>query len=277
MDGGIGSLLHQRGFLPDEHLWTSSAVITAPQLTANIHKEYAAAGADIITTNTFRTNPEAAAKSNFEFTSKQLVDEAVRLAKEAAGGYDVLIAGANAPAEDCYQREVTLAKDKIYDNHCGHIDNLIEAGVDVILNETQSHLEEIEIICKICSAGDFPFVVSLFFDENLRLLSGESVQEAAQIVRSYSPDLICFNCVKPESFMKLFEIINFDFEWGFYLNCGLGKISDDKIEECLSPSAYLEITKNFMNDNLKMIGSCCGSSPAHTKVIRKYLDELVKS
>ncbi len=201
LDGAIGTLLGQKGVKFDKYLWASIANISAPELVTDIHKNYIVAGADIITTNTFRTNPAAIKHSNIQFSIEKLVKQSVLPAKNAvknstefsAKSSDVFIAGSNAPAEDCYQKEVTLSKNEIEYNHKKHIELLWENGVDFILNETQSHLEEIEIICKYCSDNDINYMVSIFFDDELKLLSGEHLLEAIELIKNYSPIAIGFN------------------------------------------------------------------------------------
>ena len=97
MDGSTGSLLIKMGIKPDHNLWTSAANIFNPEIVFSLHKKYIRAGADIITTNTFRTNPAAVNRSDLDQT--QLVKKGVLLAKSAGEKYNVLIAGSNPPAE----------------------------------------------------------------------------------------------------------------------------------------------------------------------------------
>src|SRR5690606_37986424 len=106
------------------------------------------------------------------------VRKSVTIAIEARDNLPVLIAGSNAPAEDCYQAERTLSKKDITYNHHKHIDLLMNAGCDFVLNETQSHIDEILIICKYCRKENIPFVISLFFNDELKLLSGEKLSDA---------------------------------------------------------------------------------------------------
>lgn len=272
LDGAMGSLLQQRDVKLHPVLWASSALITNPEAVKMIHKEYIDAGADIITTNTFRTNPHAVRISGLDFSSRQLVEKAVELARESKRNKSVLIAGSNAPAEDCYQKEVTISEQEIYDNHKEHIELLINSGVDFILNETHSHLYEIETVCKICNELNYPFVISLFFDDNLNLLSGESVFTAIELVKNYSPWAIAFNCIKTSTFIELYSKLKFDYNWGFYLNCGLDDYNSAEMKNCLLPEEYIREIEPLLQNNPLFIGSCCGSSPEHTKAIRKYFD-----
>ncbi len=132
------------------------------------------AGADIITTNTFRTNPAAFEGAGYPFDSKY-VKEAVKIAKSAAENTKVIIAGSNPPAEDCYQKERNITYNQLEKNHFKHIELLMVNGVDFILNETQSHFDEIKIICTYCSRNNIPYIVSFYFDENLTIFSGEQI------------------------------------------------------------------------------------------------------
>ncbi len=104
LDGAIGSYLQQKGFETDDILWAMNINQSDPEAVIQIHKEYIEAGADIITTNTFRTNPSSFNKSGLSYNSSY-VARAVRLAKETITGKNISIAGSNAPAEDCYQIE----------------------------------------------------------------------------------------------------------------------------------------------------------------------------
>lgn len=277
LDGAMGTLLQQEGVKSDKYLWASIANISAPELVTDIHKNYIVAGADIITTNTFRTNPAAVKYSNIKFSIEELVKQSVLLAKNAAKFLDVFIAGSNAPAEDCYQKEVTLSKNEIEYNHKKHIELLWENGVDFILNETQSHLEEIEIICKYCSDNDINYFVSIFFDDELKLLSGEPLTEAIELIKNYRPIAIGFNCIKPSTFEKAYSFIEESYRWGFYLNCGSGSYTDEIIACGITPNNYIDDISNYLNKNPFFIGSCCGSTPQHTKALRKFFDEYHKN
>jgi len=274
MDGAIGSLLQEKGVKLDEHLWTSIANITNPDLVTLIHRDYIEAGAELITTNTFRTNPLAVQYSSINKSVEDIVSLSVQLALRGREDKNILIAGSNAPAEDCYQRERTVRLDKIEYNHKKHIELLWENGCDIILNETQSHLDEIEIICKFCSKNNLPFILSIFFMEDLNILSGEPVQEIIQLIQDYNPAAISFNCSTPIIFSRAKDIILKDYPWGFYLNCGSGNF-EEKIISCnFYPKDYLEIVKEYINLKPLFIGACCGSNPNHIKTIKDYLNEV---
>ncbi len=271
LDGALGSLLQQKGYKPDKNLWTSYLNFNNPKAIQYIHEEYIDSGCDIITTNTFRTNPVALKKFDINIDVNSSIKRSVNISKAISDKYNILLAGSNAPAEDCYQKERTLTKDKLISNHHHHIDLLFESGVDFILNETQSHFDEIEIICEYCSNNNIPFVISLFADNNLNILSGQSLTEIISFVQSFNPLAICINCITRKTFEKILRNLQFPSYWGFYLNCGSGNFEDENIQCGIDENQYSEIVKTSLNLVPKIIGACCGSNPKHIKSIKNLI------
>jgi homocysteine S-methyltransferase len=269
LDGAMGSLLQESGVPADSKMWMTLANMNFPEKVLQIHKDYIAAGADIITTNTFRTNP--AALSSFSAEKQlELIKRAVRIADEAIAGLPVFIAGSNAPAEDCYQRDRKLTKKELKINHHKHISLLADNGVHLILNETQSHYDEISIICEYCSSNSIPFILSIYLEENLRLLSGEPLDQIIPKITEHGPLAIGINCISPAQFKVLDK--RFAYYWGYYLNCGSGNPEDAIIKCGFSPEDYSAVVKESLIFSPSYIGSCCGSNPKHIKKIKEVLD-----
>jgi homocysteine S-methyltransferase len=272
LDGAMGSLLQQNGAKINNNMWMSLINIIEPELVLNAHKQYVDAGADIITTNTFRTNPVAVDKYSKRLNIKELVGNSVRLAIDAAKGFPVFIAGSNPPAEDCYQVKRKISSKELKVNHYKHIDLLMDSGCHFILNETQNHFDEIKIICNYCSKNNIPFVVSIFFNENFKLYTGENIGDVLQYISGYSPLAVGINCIKPLIFLKYLDRLDITSNWGFYLNCGKGEFSDSNIITRVTPDGYLRIIKKSLIKSPSFIGACCGSTPAHIRKIKEFLD-----
>ena len=272
LDGAMGSLLQQKGFELDQHLWSSIISITNPELIIEIHKDYIDAGADIITTNTFRTNPNAIAKSSFKINCEEIVRQSVELALTAASGKNRLVAGSNAPAEDCYSANRTISTTSLERNHKYHIDLLVESGVDFILNETFSNMDEILIVAKHCSKYEIPFIISLYFTDDLKLLSGESLIDVIKIVSDYNPISIGFNCIQAKLFSNVYRSLSKDMNFGFYLN-HLAQDSKKKLICDISPSEFVLETEKYLKKSPSFIGGCCGTNPAYIKALRKFFDD----
>jgi len=272
LDGAIGSFLQQRNVEIHKTFWSSYANIVAPEKVIEIHREYINAGSDIITTNTFRTNPIAYNQASLEISNLDFVKKSVGLAKEAVGEKEnVIIAGSNPPAEDSYQNYRNISNNEIEVNHKNHIDMLWNSGVDFILNETQSHFDEIKIICEHCNTSQIPFILSLFVTEEEKILSGESLNKVLKYIADFNPIAVGINCVTPVVFNKIIHGLEIEMPWGFYLNCGSGKFTDTEIFEGVTPANYINIVKQKFNRDLFFIGSCCGSSPEHTKAIKEFV------
>ncbi len=271
LDGAMGSQLQQKGLESNGSMWMSLANIENPETVFQIHQDYINAGADIITTNTFRTNP--AAIKSFKMDNKLLVRKSVEITKEAIGESPIFIAGSNAPAEDCYQVLRTLTPKELEYNHHKHISLLFENGVDFILNETQSHFDELKIICKYCHKNDIPYIISIFLDDINNILSNNRLTDVIKYISNYDPIAIGFNCILPKLFLKIISTFNLDFNWGTYLNLGNGDFTDKKIERFVSPIEYKKIIKKILKNNPSFVGACCGSTPEHIKEIKKLLDE----
>jgi homocysteine S-methyltransferase len=275
LDGAMGTLLKNSSSKFPDNLWSSSVNLTNPGKVINLHKKYVEAGADIITSNTFRTNPNAFRYTGIEISNKELVSKSIGLCSSAIGEKEIIIAGSNAPAEDCYQKERLISKNDLEFNHKMHIEFLWRSGCDIIWNETQSHWDEIKLICEFCYNNKIPYAINLFFTEELKLLSGEPLNETIELINEYSPDCIGFNCIKPVTFKNFIQMqLMLNFHFGFYLNCGKGNVSDNTIECGINSYDYSNIVKEYFPLSPVFVGSCCGSDPSHTKSLRELIDEL---
>lgn len=271
LDGAMGSLLHQKGIKSEDKLWTSLANLKNSDIVYNIHKSYIKAGADIITTNTFRTNPSAI-NTQQKIKFEKFVKASVQIAMNAAKGQNILIAGSNAPAEDCYQVERTISKKELESNHKQHIDELMKNGCDFVLNETQSHFDEIKIICDYCYKNNIPYILSLLVTNKMELLSGEDVSEVIQFIQSKYPICIGFNCMSLSVFDKISKQINLNFNWGLYLNLGIENYKSENMVTSITPFNYASFLSDYLIYKPSFIGGCCGSNPNHIKKIKVMLD-----
>ena len=274
LDGAIGSLLQNKGAIGlPSYLWTSGIVLTNRESIREIHLQYLQAGANIITTNTFRLG-----NTNSTLDTKliqQIISTEMTILNELKPDFTFLIAGSNGPAEDCYQKVRKISHSQLMEKHKRVIDTLWESGVDFVLNETLSHFDEILFTSQYCFENNIEYVPSIYLDGTGRLLSGEPITEILEEILKYQPAAISVNCISLSTFSKIYEsLTNFESPFGFYLNCGLSDINSSVISDVLSPQTYSDFVKYYLQYNPVFIGSCCGSNPEHTKKMRILLDEL---
>ncbi|MCS5637780.1 MAG: homocysteine S-methyltransferase family protein, partial [Myxococcota bacterium] len=140
LDGALGTELERRGCPAGLPLWSTHGLLEAPELVAEIHGDYARAGAEILTANTFRTQRRTLERSGASQGSlgprdAELTQQAVDLARRGAGCVDrpIWVAGSAPPLEDCYRPDRVPEDRDLEREHSIHMENLANAGVDLVL------------------------------------------------------------------------------------------------------------------------------------------------
>ncbi len=144
LDGATGTELDRRGVDTSLPLWSARALIVAPEIVRQVHHDYLAAGADIITTNTFRTHRRTLTRAGVGARTRELTQLAVTLAREAIAhsGRTAYIAGSMSPLEDCYSPALVPSADELRAEHLEMARDLAEAGCDLLLVETMNSIRE---------------------------------------------------------------------------------------------------------------------------------------
>ncbi len=204
LDGATGTELQRNGVDVDLPLWSTAALLTnkGRSILRRIHADYIAAGADIITANTFRTNIRALSKAGLESKTKSYTQTAVDEVRRAIDGENpernVFIAGTVAPVEDCYSPELVPADQELIAEHHRHIDYLYTAGVDILLIETMNTIREARIALEYAKQTGLPVFISFVCKDAEHLFSGEKLCDAVLSVTGLSPDMIMVNCATVE-------------------------------------------------------------------------------
>ncbi len=274
LDGAFGTELARQGFSVDSELWSAAAIFKQPELVRQIHRDYANAGAEILTANTFRThrrNLEAAGLGN---RARDLTLQAVQLAREAAEGADhsVWIAGSEAPLEDCYRPQDVPIEKTLIREHREMAQNLAAAKVDLILVETQNTIREAAAATAAAAETGLPVFVSFVCGLDGRLLSGESLNEAVSAVKPFHPAAVLVNCLPasavPKSLAELRSLLP-ETPIGVYANVGYYDTTCGWVSTPLEqPEIYAREALRWRNQGAKLIGGCCGTTPEHIRQIR---------
>ncbi|MCB0713689.1 MAG: homocysteine S-methyltransferase family protein [Ignavibacteriae bacterium] len=278
LDGPTGTELQRRGFDTHLPLWSARALLEAPEVVEQIHREYIAAGAGLITTNSFRTNRRVVERAGYSSEdAKDLTHLSAQLAKRAislSGREGIVIAGSDAPVEDCYSPDLVPTDAELREEHEEHIAWLVEANCDLVLIETMNTLREAMIASEVAASFDIPFIVSLVTDTTGRsLLSGELLSEGVRYLAEYQPAAILTNCSAPRAVLKATEILaevkrstNAEWEFGGYANSGEpDPVLGWDFVQTVPIDRFVASAIEMVNLGARLIGSCCGTTPEYTK------------
>jgi homocysteine S-methyltransferase len=279
LDGATGTELNRRGVDTGLPLWSANALLTEKdsRVLQDIHEDYLRAGADIITTNTFRTHRRALAPSGKADRALDLTRRAVDVARAAIAAVPAdrprFVAGSISTLEDCYRPDLVPADDQLRAEHSERVHHLLECGVDVFLIETINTIREASIIAKLAAITGTPVIVSFVCDRDGKILSGESLADAAKELLPLGISAIGVNCgPTPNLARPLSELQSAcpkDFPLIAYGNIGY---ADEKVgwvnTDAEKPSAYCEHAAHWP---VKIVGGCCGTAPAHVAALREML------
>ena len=279
LDGATGSELQRRGVDTTLPLWSARALIDAPEVLLQIHKEYLQAGAEVLTSNTFRTHRRSLARAGIEDRFEELSGMAVEIARSAInlhnqGGW---IAGSIAPLEDCYSPEMVPPQEECLNEHTQMAQTLAQAGVDFLLIETMNTVREAEAAAWAAQNTSLPFGVSFVCREDGNLFSGESLLEAVKVIEKFNPAFIGINCTPSATISKALSKLDCstNLPLGIYANIGhTDEIDGWENTDNVSPEGYGELARTWLQHNPALVGGCCGTTPEHIGNLHKLIDSL---
>jgi len=289
LDAAMGTELARRGADTAPPLWSARALRDAPDLVRTIHAENVAAGADVLTANTFRLHSrnregEGAGffpEGNRATGGRNPVALAVGLARDAArgSGRPVAVAGSLAPLADCYRPDLVPSRAELDREHRETAEALAAAGCDLILVETMNAVRELVAAVRAALATGLPVVASMVTDGAGRLLSGEPVAEAARALLALPvlPAALGVNCVPARvigrDLASLREAAP-GVPLGVYANTG--RALDEArglYSEPVEADSYAALAATWLaGGGIALLGSCCGTTAAHTAALRALLD-----
>jgi len=279
LDSAMGTELERRGVDISLPLWSSRALINNPDTVRQIHIDNIDACADIISTNTFRTQRRTFEKAKYNYqdlnyteTAKTLTQIAVDIAKDAVMiTYDeVLTAGSIAPLEDCYRPDLVPDTDTLCTEHYENVINLSDAGVDLFLPETMNSVREISAVLNQIHKTGKEYLISMICKNNSDLLSGESIKDAVNIIDKFSPSAVMVNCIHPslgEDLLKTLKNLT-DKPLGIYANVGEAEHEKGtRFETDVTSAGYFSYAVKWKKMGAVIIGGCCGTTPEYISKI----------
>lgn len=264
LDGGMGSLLAERGWAPPA--LPEEMNLNAPDVVAAIHQAYVAVGAVMVETNTFGGSPLKLAHRNLGGQAREINARGARIAREAVGTR-VLVAGCVGPLGDLLEPFGGISFDQARGAFREQILGLVEGGVDFVLIETMMDLREAKaaVLALKDVAPDTAFVVSFSFSEKGHTVTGTPPSVAAAWARLVGAAGVGANCgVGPDAYIPVVgELHAFGGIPVFvYANAGLPGDAD-----FWDPLRFARSAKALAQAGATVIGGCCGTTPAHIKAV----------
>jgi len=288
LDGATGTELERRGIPAPLPLWSAGALITHPHAVEAIHRDYVAAGADIVVANTFRANLRTLRAAGRAEQGEALNRLAVELARRAvsppsedhrletgATGREVWVAASVGPVEDCYHPERVPDEPVLRAEHAQMMAWLKTADADLVWIETMNTVREARAAAQAATAVGLPFVVSFVVQESGDLLSGEALEEAVAAVEPFDPLAIGVNCIPPRAVADLLHRLRrlTSRPLSAYAHIGNPEpIRGWSYSQDLSPVEYADCARRWLDEGASIVGGCCGTTPAHIRALRTVVD-----
>lgn len=278
-DGGTGTLLQERGLAPGE--LPESWNISRREEMIDIHRQYFAAGSDIVLTNTFGAN--ALKYHDDGCNLETVIQAAVENVKTAASlemgnereVYTALDMGptgrllkpmGDLSFEDAYAafREAAAAGER--------------AGADLIHIETMSDTYEVKAAVLAAKENtSLPVFATMIFDEKGKLLTGGDVPSVVALLEGLRVDALGINCgMGPAQMIPILEEILQYTSLPVIVkpNAGLPKQKDGEVFYDVEPEEFAAYMEEIVRKGAALVGGCCGTTPGH---IQKMIERVWES
>jgi S-methylmethionine-dependent homocysteine/selenocysteine methylase len=286
LDGGIGSELERVGYDSGRNsgdVWGTRALDEAPDLTSEVHRRYVEAGADVITTNTWRLDRYASGHAVPEHASgwPELAVRAVELAREAAEAVQ-------SPPAIAF----SLFTEPLEPDSLGPVAEAIaEAQPDLVLVETTESIPEelrfpafetllstgiplwvsyrwtLDGPCDVSDLGITPI------HGRLQTATGDLFRRAAVALEQLGVTALLINCLPPERIGSTLPFLRefTNLPLGVYPNAGRFIDPGWDFERASSPEAFAIQARAWIEDGAAVVGGCCGLGPEHIAAARSAL------
>ncbi len=283
LDGAMGTELERRGARMDPPLWSAHALLEQPDCIRNIHLDYLRAGAQVITTNSFRTHAQnlAAAGPQMAARADELTQLSVALACEARALYQqqshepVRIAGSVSPVGDCFEPECSPVYEQALAAHRAITRSLATAGCDLFLIETMSKVDEATAAVQAASECGKPAWLSVVCDAKGNLLGGESLHDLVAACRHHLTALLV-NCTDTQFLDAALPALRAATAQGPARGCypHTGR-NDPKgfVTHAGNAAWFADLLAQWAqrDPGLVIVGSCCGSTPQWTAELARRI------
>lgn len=278
-DGAIGTEFYRRGVFINRCY--DELNISQPDLVHTVHEEYVAAGADILTTNTYGAQRLRLAKFGLAEQLEDIIRGGVRAARAAASAHH-FVAGSMGPLPLQVRPSGPLTLQEARDNYREQAEFLLDEGVDLILLETFRQLpmlgEAVSAVREV--SGSIPLIASVAFKPVRTYFAGPSPADVAAWARDQGVDILGTNCVNgPAALLELVERLAAvtSLPLAAMPNAGQPEMVDGRTIYLATPEYMAEYARRFVQAGARVVGGCCGTTPPMIKEMRSYLQSVEPS
>lgn len=292
LDGGMSRELVRLGAELRQPEWSALALMESPGIVRRVHEEFIAAGAGVVTTNSYALVPFHLGETRFREDGRSLIALAGRLAREAAdaaGDGKVRVAGSLPPVFGSYEPQL-FQPDRVQDYLAVLVEEL-NPYVDVFLGETLSLIAEAGAVQQAVAGMGKPFWISFTLNDEPgaetkppALRSGESLEDAVRWIAGSNASALLFNCSRPEVMRQAVALASAmlagcgrDVAIGVYANAfttdedGAANETLHAIRDDLSNDRYAGFACEWAESGATMIGGCCGVGASHIQMLKRRL------
>jgi methionine synthase / methylenetetrahydrofolate reductase(NADPH) len=271
-DGAMGTLLYSYGL---EYCHEEMNVVK-PELIEKIHREYIAAGADLIQTNTYGANAIKLARYGLQSRVVEFNKAAVKLAKKAVAHGKQYVLGTIGGIRGVRTTDTTL--DEILEAIREQAQVLINGDVDGLLLETYYDFKELKATLKMLrKMTEIPIIAQVSMHEPGVLQNGISLNEALHELEDLGADIVGVNCrLGPYHTIKAFEGVDLPKKaiLSAFPNASLLDIDEGRVIYESEVDYFARAAVKLRNQGVRLIGGCCGTTPKHIEAVKKQLANL---
>ena len=279
LDGGMGQeLVHRAGDRPTP-LWSTQVMQDHPGMVAQVHREFASAGATVATTNTYAIHRDRLEGTEFADRFADLLTMA--LAEVRVSGAP-RIAGSIGPLRASYRPDLHPSPDAGAPAYA-EIAQMIGPSCDMLICETVASVDHAEAALRGAAVAGKPIWLALTVqdEDGTKLRSGEALADVLPVAKAAAAAVL-INCSAPEAIPAGLDVLaTSGLPYGAYAN-GFEKITDaflgDKptsdtlsLRQDFTPEAYADHAMAWVEHGATIIGGCCEVSPAHIAEIARRL------
>jgi homocysteine S-methyltransferase len=276
-DGAMGTVLYSKGIFINRCF--DELNLSSPALIKETHQEYVKAGAEILETNTFGANRTRLATFGFADKLKAINQAGVRLAREAAGD-TTFVAGAMGPLGARIEPLGSISFAEARATFREQAEALVEAGVDLLVLETFSDLNEIReaiFAAREVAGSEMVIIAHVTIDDSGNMPDGTIPETYTSKLNEWPADVIGLNCsVGPKATLETIErMMRYSQKpMSAMPNAGLPAVVEGRKIYLCSPEYMAQYARRFLWAGVKIIGGCCGTTAEHIKLIRSEARSL---